>query len=361
MNIATEEFYFHLPQELIARYPVTPRDSSKLLYMNKTGVLQDLSFKDVVKLLKKNDVLVLNDTKVIPSMLKCSTKDSNTRVRIDILKHYHDHDILYCNALVTPRKHCRPNTILQCISNKNTTLELSVEDIQQNIVTLKVHSSKSFHDIMREYGNVPLPPYILKARSAHNIIEKQETDKDNYQTVYAKYDGSIAAPTAGLHFTDTLLAEISKIGVKICYITLHVGLGTFLPINTSLLNEHKMHEETFEVTQETIDILRNAKENHSRIVAVGTTSIRVLEHIALRNISTASIGTTDIFISPGYKFKTVNSIITNFHMSKSTPLVLVCAAAGKEQIFNMYKHAIDGKYRMLSYGDACMIDVVTNE
>ncbi|WPX98118.1 tRNA preQ1(34) S-adenosylmethionine ribosyltransferase-isomerase QueA [Candidatus Fokinia crypta] len=360
MNITTEEFYFHLPHELIARHPVEPRDSSRLLHMNKEGMLEDLYFRDVIKLLKKNDVLVLNNTKVIPSMLKCCIKEKNTKVRVDILKHYNKCNTLYCDALITPKKHCQQNVILEC-TNDNTTLELSIEEVEKNITTLKILSDENFHEIMKKYGNVPLPPYIIKARSKYNTIENQETDTEHYQTVYARHDGSIAAPTAGLHFTDTLLTTISEMGVQICYITLHVGLGTFLPINTPLLSEHKMHEEIFEVTQDTINTLQNAKERQSRIVAVGTTSVRVLEHIAQHNISTASIGTTDIFISPGYKFKTVNSIITNFHMSKSTPLVLVCSAAGKERIFHMYKHAIENKYRMLSYGDACMIDIVTAE
>ena len=337
----TEDFNFYLPENLIAQTPLLKRDSSRLLVLDKnTGEVCHKHFYDVIDYLKEGDALVLNDTKVIPARLIGTKVDTNAVIEVLMLKNI-ENDIWEC--LTKPAKRIKEGTIVK-LSDKLKCICVSVLD--EGIRHFKFIYDGIFMEILDELGSMPLPPYIHEKLS----------DKELYQTVYAKNIGSAAAPTAGLHFTRELLDKIEKKKVNILYITLHVGLGTFRPVNVEDVTKHKMHSEYYEMNDEVANKLNEVKKSGKKIISVGTTTTRTLETIMnkygeFRKCS----GFTDIFIYPGYKFKAVDNLITNFHLPKSTLIMLVSALAGKENIMNAYKIAVEKEYRFFSFGDAMLI------
>ncbi len=340
MNV--EDFNYDLPEELIAQTPLKNRSESKLLVLDKyTGKIEHKVFKDIKKYFHKGDTLVLNNTKVLPARLIGEKEDTHAVIEVLLLKNI-EKDIWEC--LVKPARRVKENTIITFGNNKLKAKCLSSAD--EGLKLFEFIYDGVFLEILDELGTMPLPPYI------HEKLE----DQDRYQTVYAKEIGSAAAPTAGLHFTKELLNEIEDMGVNICYITLHVGLGTFRPVKVEKVTEHKMHSEYYEMSKEVADLLNDTRKNNHKIIAVGTTTTRTLETIASKNNRfVESSGFTDIFIYPGYKFKGIDYLITNFHLPKSTLIMLVSALAGKENILNAYNEAIKNKYRFFSFGDAMFI------
>ena len=338
----TEDFDFELPEELIAQTPIDKRDSSKMMVVDKeTGNIEHHVFSDIVNLLNKGDVLVLNDTKVMPARLFGVKEDTLAHIEVLLLKNIKD-DVWSC--LVKPAKRVRVGTV---ISFGGGLLKAKCINIkEEGIREFEFIYDGIFYEILDKLGTMPLPPYIK---------EKLE-DKDRYQTVYAKNIGSAAAPTAGLHFTKELLDKINEKGVIICYVTLHVGLGTFRPVTVEDVTNHKMHSEYYEMDEDTANTLNKAKEEGRKIISVGTTSVRVLETVMNKyNKFCKCNGWTDIFIYPGYKFKAVDNLITNFHLPKSTLIMLVSALASKKIILNAYHEAIKNKYRFFSFGDSMFI------
>ena len=336
-------FDYDLPKELIAQTPLKERSSSRLLILNKnTGNIKHEHFYNIINYLHKGDVLVLNDTKVIPARLIGSKEDTNAVIEILLLKELGEDN---WECLARPGKRLKEGTI---VSFGDGMLKAEVtKKLDEGIVHVKLIYNGILMEILDKLGTMPLPPYI------HEKLE----DQSRYQTVYAKYDGSAAAPTAGLHFTKELLKEIEDKGVIITYVTLHVGLGTFRPVEVENILEHNMHSEFYIMSKETADILNKAKEEKRRIVAVGTTSTRTLEAVASDNnvLFKECSGNTNIFIYPGYKFKAIDALITNFHLPKSTLVMLVSALAGRENVLNAYKEAIKEKYRFFSFGDSMFI------
>ena len=337
----TDDFDYYLPEELIAQTPLDKRDSSKLLVLDKnTGDITHESFDNIINYLNPGDVLVLNDTKVLPARLYGTKIDTGAVIEILMLKEIEKDT---WEVLVKPAKRVKVGTIIK-FSDK---LSCECTGIgEEGIRVLKFIYTGIFYEILDELGEMPLPPYI------HEKLE----NKDRYQTVYAKNIGSAAAPTAGLHFTEELLDKIIKKGIKIEYVTLHVGLGTFRPVSVEDVTKHKTHSEFYQMSKETADSLNLAKKNNNRIISVGTTSTRTLETIInLYNEFRECSGWTEIFIYPGYKFKAITSLITNFHLPKSTLIMLVSALAGKENIMNAYSEAVKNKYRFFSFGDSMFI------
>ena len=337
----TDDFDFYLPEELIAQTPLEKRDSSKLLVLDKeTGKIEHQSFSNIIDFLKKDDVLVLNDTKVMPARILGTKEDTGAVIELLMLKEI-EKDIW--EVLSKPAKRIKVGTIVK-FSDK-----LKAECIgigEEGIRIFKFIYEGIFYEILDELGDMPLPPYI------HETLK----DKDRYQTVYAKNIGSAAAPTAGLHFTKSLMDKIKVKGIKIVYITLHVGLGTFRPVSVEDVTDHKMHSEFYQMDEDTANILNEAKKNNNRIISVGTTSTRTLETIMnLYGEFKECSGWTDIFIYPGYKFKAINSLITNFHLPKSTLIMLVSALAGKDKIMKAYSEAVENEYRFFSFGDSMFI------
>ena len=333
----TEDFNFYLPENLIAQTPLLKRDSSRLLVLDKnTGEVCHKHFYDVIDYLNEGDALVLNDTKVIPARLIGTKADTNAVIEVLMLRNIED-DIWEC--LTKPAKRIKEGTIVK-FSDKLKCICVNVLD--EGIRNFKL----IFMEILDELGSMPLPPYIHEKLS----------DKELYQTVYAKNIGSAAAPTAGLHFTRELLDKIEKKKVNILYITLHVGLGTFRPVNVEDVTKHKMHSEYYEMSDEVANKLNEVKKSGKKIISVGTTTTRTLETIMCKYGEFRKCsGFTDIFIYPGYKFKAVDNLITNFHLPKSTLIMLVSALAGKENIMNAYKIAVEKEYRFFSFGDAMLI------
>ena len=338
----TDDFDFYLPEELIAQTPLKKRDSSKLLVLDKkTGEIEHRHFSDIIEYLEPNDVLVMNNTKVIPARLYGVKEETNAVIEILMLKTTSD-DCWEC--LAKPAKRVKIGTVINFGDGKLKAECIRVGD--EGIREFKLIYKGILYEILDALGEMPLPPYI------HEKLE----DKDRYQTVYAVTPGSAAAPTAGLHFTLELLDKIKEKGVKIVYVTLHVGLGTFRPVNVDDVKNHTMHSEFYEMSKETADILNDAKENGYNIVSVGTTSTRTLETVmSLYNTFKECSGWTQIFIYPGYKFKAIDKQITNFHLPKSTLVMLVSALAGKENILNAYNEAVKNKYRFFSFGDSMFI------
>lgn len=337
----TEDFDFELPQHLIAQTPLKKRDESKLLILDKnTGDIEHKHFSNIIDYLDEGDALVLNDTKVIPARLYGVKEDTNAVIEILMLKETGE-DTWEC--LVKPAKRVKLGTIV------NFGDKLKAECIgigEEGIRAFKLIYPGILYEILDELGEMPLPPYI----------HEKLNDKDRYQTVYAKNVGSAAAPTAGLHFTEELLEKIKQKNIKIVYITLHVGLGTFRPVNVDDINNHKMHSEFYIMSKESADTLNEVKKSNHKIISVGTTSTRTLETIMnLYGEFRECSGWTDIFIYPGYKFKAIDNLITNFHLPKSTLVMLVSALAGREKILNAYNEAIKNEYRFFSFGDSMFI------
>ena len=336
----TDDFDYYLPEELIAQTPLLKRDTSKLLVLDKeTGKYEDKHFFDIVDYLNEGDVLVRNNTKVIPARIFGTKKDTGAHVEVLILKEINDaHECLVGNARVV-----KVGTQI-IFSDKLRATCLEVKD--EGIRVFKFESDGIFLEVLNEVGNMPLPPYIK---------EKLE-DKDRYQTVYAKYHGSAAAPTAGLHFNDEIFTKLKEKGVEVLDVTLHVGLGTFRPVKVDDVKNHVMHKEEYFMSKEVADKLNKAKKENKRIIAVGTTSTRVLETVMSKYGEFRECHEeSDIFIYPGYEFKAINALITNFHLPKSTLIMLVSALASKENIMEAYKHAVEEKYRFFSFGDAMFI------
>ena len=338
-----KDFYYDLPEELIAQDPLTDRSSSRLMVVDrKTGELKHDVFKNIVDYLKPGDCLVLNDTKVIPARLFGTRKDTGAAIEILLLKRISDTD---WECLVKPGKKAR--TGCELTFGENNILEGSIIDVLEDGNRIIRFSFEGiFEEILDSLGQMPLPPYIK-----HKL-----EDKNRYQTVYAKHEGSAAAPTAGLHFTNELLESIEAMGVNIAKVTLHVGLGTFRPVKEENILDHHMHSEFYVITEEAADKINKAKENGGRIICVGTTSTRTLESAADENGHLeACSGWTDIFIYPGYKFKITEALITNFHLPESTLLMLVSAFSSREIIMNAYSEAVKERYRFFSFGDAMFL------
>lgn len=336
------DFYFDLPEELIAQDPLEDRSGSRLLMLDKnTGETKHRIFHDIVNYLAPGDCLVLNNTKVIPARLLGVKKDTGAAIEVLLLKR-REKDIW--ETLVRPGRKCRPGAkfvfgdgllkaeVLDVVEEGNRLIQFTYDGI--------------FEEVLDKLGEMPLPPYIT-----HKL-----QDKNRYQTVYAKYDGSAAAPTAGLHFTKELLQQIEAKGVRLAYVTLHVGLGTFRPVKEDDILDHHMHSEYYQVTEETAKLINDTRKAGNRIICVGTTSCRTVESAADENgIVQAGCGNTEIFIYPGYKFKVLDCLITNFHLPESTLVMLVSALAGREHILAAYEEAIREKYRFFSFGDAMFI------
>ena len=338
MNV--KDFYFDLPQELIAQDPLEDRSSSRLLVMDKnTGQIAHRTFRDIMDYLKPGDCLVINDTRVIPARLFGAREDTGARIEVLLLKRKEE-DIW--ETLVKPGKKCRPGAKLVFGDGllKGTVLDV----VEEGNRRIRFQYDGIFEEVLDQLGQMPLPPYIT-----HEL-----KDKNRYQTVYAKNDGSAAAPTAGLHFTRELLGEIRTMGVEIAYVTLHVGLGTFRPVKVENVLDHQMHSEFYVVEEAEAEKINRAKASGGKIICVGTTSCRTLESAAGEDgILKAKSGWTDIFIYPGYRFKVTDSLITNFHLPESTLVMLVSALAGREHVLHAYEEAIREKYRFFSFGDAC--------
>ena len=338
----TSDFYYDLPQELIAQDPLEDRSSSRLMHLNPvTGEIEHDSFKNIKKYLRPGDCLVINDTKVIPARLYGSKIGTDAQIELLLLKRK-ENDIW--ETLVKPGKKAKPGTR---ISFGDGLLVGEIMDIvEEGNRLIQFHYDGIFEEILDQLGEMPLPPYIT-----HKL-----QDRNRYQTVYAKHEGSAAAPTAGLHFTKELMEEIQAMGVKIAHVTLHVGLGTFRPVKVDDVTQHHMHSEFYVVEEDQARIINDTKSAGHRVISVGTTSCRTLESAADENgILQAKSGWTEIFIYPGYQFKCIDGLITNFHLPESTLLMLVSALAGKENVMNAYEEAVKERYRFFSFGDAMVI------
>lgn len=341
IGLSTADYYFDLPKELIAQDPMEKRDECKLLVMDKnSGKVEHHVFNEVINYLEPGDCLVLNNTKVIPARLLGVKEETGAAVEILLLKRK-EADVW--ETLVKPGKKLRPGAR---VSFGDGILKAEIMDIvDEGNRLVKFYYDGIWEEVLDKLGEMPLPPYIT-----HKL-----QDKNMYQTVYAKYEGSAAAPTAGLHFTDDLLEKIREKGVDMAFVTLHVGLGTFRPVKVTNVKEHHMHTEWYQVTQEAADKIMKAKESGHRVICVGTTSCRTIESAASEDGTIkASSGDTSIFIYPGYKFKLMDGLITNFHLPESTLVMLVSAFAGREHVLGAYEEAIKEKYRFFSFGDACL-------
>ena len=338
----TDDFDFYLPEELIAQTPLKKRDASRLLVLDKkNGSTQHKTFTDIIDYMEKGDTLVLNDTKVMPARLYGIKENTGALIEVLLLKDEGD-NIWEC--LTRPAKRIKEGSVISFGDGKLKAR--CIEVLDEGIRKFSLEYNGILYEILDELGEMPLPPYI------HEKLE----DKDRYQTVYAKNIGSAAAPTAGLHFTKELLDEIKAKGVNIVYITLHVGLGTFRPVNVEDVTVHKMHSEYYVMSEDVASLLNETKKNGHKIIAVGTTSTRTLETVmSLYGTFKACSGWTDIFIYPGYEFKAIDSLITNFHLPKSTLVMLVSALAGKDNIMRAYSEAVKEKYRFFSFGDSMLI------
>ena len=336
------DFDYYLPEELIAQTPLKQRDSSRLLVLDKeTGTVEHKHFYDIVDYLEEGDTLVLNDTKVLPARLIGIKEETNAVIEILLLKNI-EKDIWEC--LVKPARRIKTGTIVSFGEGKLKAK--CIKELDEGLRHFELIYDGILLEILEELGTMPLPPYI------HEKLE----DQSRYQTVYAKETGSAAAPTAGLHFTKELLKKISDKGINIAYITLHVGLGTFRPVSVETVEEHEMHSEYYQMSKEVAELLNNTKKNNKRIIAVGTTSTRTLETIMSKyDEFNECSGWTNIFIYPGYTFKGIDALITNFHLPKSTLVMLVSALAGRDNILNAYQIAVKEKYRFFSFGDAMFI------
>lgn len=337
-----EDFDYYLPEKLIAQTPLEKRDASRLMVLDKkTGKIEHKHFYDIINYLEEGDTLVLNDTKVLPARLIGEKEETKAVIEILLLKNIAGDD---WECLVKPARRIKVGTVVTFGMGKLKAK--CIKEEPEGIRHFTLIYNGILMEILEQLGTMPLPPYI------HEKLK----DQSRYQTVYAKEIGSAAAPTAGLHFTKKLLGQLKVKGINIAYITLHVGLGTFRPVNVDKVEEHEMHSEYYQMSKETAELLNKTKENNKRIVAVGTTSTRTLETIMTKyNEFRECSGWTNIFIYPGYKFKAIDALITNFHLPKSTLVMLVSALAGRENILSAYKIAVQEEYRFFSFGDAMLI------
>lgn len=341
-NMKTSDFYYDLPKELIAQVPIKNRSYSRLMVLDKmTGKIEHKHFFDIVDYLNKGDCLVINDTKVIPARLFGTKKETGAVIELLLLKQVGDKK---WETLVKPGKKAKNGT--EIVFKENLLEGKIVETLDSGNRIIEFNYNGIFEEILDKLGEMPLPPYI------HEKLE----DRDRYQTVYASHPGSAAAPTAGLHFNEEVFNKLKEKGVNVAKITLHVGLGTFRPVKVEFIEDHKMHSEYYDISQEAANLINQTKQNGGRIISVGTTSTRTLESVADDNgyIESKS-GWTDIFIYPGYKFKIIDGLITNFHLPESTLIMLVSTFAGKDHTMNAYKIAVEEKYRFFSFGDAMFI------
>lgn len=342
VQLKTSDFFFELPKELIAQDPLEDRTASRLLMVDKnTGEWKHEVFKNIIDYLRPGDCLVLNDTKVLPARLLGVKEDTGAFVEVLLLKR-HAGDLW--ETLVKPGKKLRPGAR---VSFGKGELKAEIMDVtEEGNRLVKFFYEGIFEEVLDRLGEMPLPPYIT-----HKL-----QDKNRYQTVYAKYDGSAAAPTAGLHFTRELLSRIEEKGVRIAYVTLHVGLGTFRPVKAENILEHHMHSEYYQISEPAAELINRTKKEGGRVICVGTTSCRTVESAADENgMLTQCCGDTDIFIYPGYQFKVLDGLITNFHLPESTLVMLVSALAGREHVLAAYEEAIREKYRFFSFGDVMLI------
>jgi S-adenosylmethionine:tRNA ribosyltransferase-isomerase len=342
----TSDFYYDLPKELIAQDPLTDRSSSRLLKLDRaTGDVSHEHFYNIIDHLRAGDCLVLNNTKVIPARLLGIKEDTGASVEVFLLKRLSDN---VWETLVRPGKKLRTGAR---VSFGDGLLKGQITDmLPDGNRHVEFEDEGIFEEVLDKLGEMPLPPYIT-----HKLA-----DKNRYQTVYAKYEGSAAAPTAGLHFTEELLKKIADKGVRLAYVTLHVGLGTFRPVKVQEISEHHMHTEFYRIGKEAADVINDTKDKGGRVICVGTTSCRTIESAAFLQDGAYRLkeceGDTDIFIYPGYEFKMMDGLITNFHLPESTLIMLVSAFAGKDKVLSAYKQAVDEKYRFFSFGDAMFID-----
>ncbi len=341
-ELKKSDFYFDLPQELIAQDPLEDRSASRLLVLDrKTGAVEHHTFREITNYVRSGDCLVLNNTKVIPARLMGVKEDTGAAIEVLLLKR-RDNDVW--ETLVKPGKKARPGAKIVFGDGCLRAEVLDVEEEGNRLIRFDYEGI--FEEVLDRLGEMPLPPYIT-----HKL-----QDKNRYQTVYAKYEGSAAAPTAGLHFTEELLAQIEEMGVNIAYVTLHVGLGTFRPVKADNILEHHMHSEHYEVTPETAELINRTKESGGRVICVGTTSCRTVESAADENGRVQpGCGDTEIFIYPGYRFKVLDCLITNFHLPESTLVMLVSALAGRENVLAAYREAVEERYRFFSFGDAMLV------
>lgn len=339
----TSDFYFELPEELIAQDPLEERSASRMLVLDKnTGETRHETFKNIINYLEPGDCLVLNNTKVLPARLLGVKEDTGAAVEVLLLRRRAG-DVW--ETLVKPGKKLRPGAR---VSFGNGILRAEILEIEaEGNRLVRFFYDGIFEEVLDSLGEMPLPPYIT-----HRL-----QDKNRYQTVYAKYDGSAAAPTAGLHFTEELLREIEEKGVKLAYVTLHVGLGTFRPVKAENILEHHMHSEYYQITAEAAETINEAKRSGHRVICVGTTSCRTVESAADENgFLKESSGNTEIFIYPGYRFKVLDCLITNFHLPESTLVMLVSALAGREHVLEAYRRAVEERYRFFSFGDVMFVE-----
>lgn len=341
-TLLKKDFYFDLPQELIAQDPLADRSSSRLLVLDKkTGAIEHKVFTDILDYLKAGDCLVLNNTKVIPARLIGTKAETGASIEVLLLKR-HENDIW--ETLVKPGKKARQGAVIEFGGGLLSGTVMDVVEEGNRLIQFSYQGI--FEEVLDQLGEMPLPPYIT-----HKL-----EDKNRYQTVYAKYNGSAAAPTAGLHFTEALLEKVQEMGVSIAYVTLHVGLGTFRPVKEENLINHHMHSELYQVSQQAADLINSTKAAGGRIVCVGTTSCRTIESAANSSGKViAGSENTEIFIYPGYQFKVLDQLITNFHLPESTLIMLVSALAGRERVLNAYQAAVSERYRFFSFGDAMFI------
>lgn len=334
----TDEFDYFLPEQLIAQYPATLRGGGRLLYAHGE-VLEDCRFADLARLIEPNDVLVLNDTRVIRARL-FGSRESGGKVEVLVERVLNEHEVLaQVRASHTPLA----GSVLRLAGE----LRVVVQGRQGEFFRLRFETDNDVYSLLEQHGQLPLPPYITHSPDA--------ADEQRYQTVFARQPGAVAAPTAGLHFDTEMLQALRDLGVKIVYVTLHVGAGTFQPVRTERISQHSMHSERYAIPQATVEAINQAKAGGGRVIAVGTTSLRALESAALSGELVAGERETEIFITPGYRFKVVDVLLTNFHLPKSTLLMLVCAFGGMSNILAAYRHAVEKEYRFFSYGDAMLI------
>lgn len=335
----TDEFTFDLPQHLIAQHPPKQRGASRLLHV-AGGNIEHRQFSELPDLLQENDLLVMNDTRVMKARL-FGSKESGGNIEVLVERILDEHEVLaQVRASKSPKRGGRL-LLAGC-------MEVTVLGRAGEFFHLRFEDDKPVSSLLEQYGQLPLPPYITHSADAE--------DDERYQTVYARQSGAVAAPTAGLHFDDAMFATLEKHGIHAEYVTLHVGAGTFQPVRVEHVTDHKMHSERYEISQETVEAIERTRARGGRVVAVGTTSLRALESAAQSGVLKAGAGETNIFITPGYQFKVVDMLLTNFHLPKSTLLMLVCAFGGMEKMLAAYRIAVDNEYRFFSYGDAMLIE-----